>query len=134
MRTKFVEVTQSADDGFNHGKFMVAQFDGDEWARDAELDRRHGSVAPLIHRCGWSPDHVLVFDLQTGEGGMFLPGGAPKADLDKHRIWVCPMFEPFLVWLYEQSETFDWFSNLPTLVEIPDAAAAMQGYRREGAV
>ena len=65
---------------------------------------------------------------------MFRPGGMPKADLDQHRVWVCPMFEPFLAWLYEFADASDWFDRLPELVELPNAPASMQGYRREGAV
>jgi hypothetical protein len=45
-------------------------------------------------------------------------------------IWVCPMFEPFLTWLYKQPDPF----AIPAHVDLPDAPFAMQGYRRSGPV
>lgn len=60
--------------------------------------------------------------------------GYAAADLDRHRVWVCPMFEPFLGWLYGHfnADTEQWYDTLPAVVELPDAPAALQGYRREG--
>lgn len=141
MESKFVEVTQSVDGGFNHGKFMIGRFDKQEWQRACEMDlrfaeattdyrRAQGEGRSLLGRCGWSGDHVLVLDLQTGEGSIFLPGGSASADLDKHKVWVCPMFEPFLEWLYGQD--LSDLLKLPDLVELPDAPEAMYGYRRAG--
>jgi hypothetical protein len=132
-----VEATQGVRGGFNHGKFAVGLFEPEEAERRSALERELGVDVRLLGRCGWAEGHVLVIDLQTGEGAMFLPGGSPRADLDKHRVWVCPMFEPFLGWLYdhiarEEGPDSEWFDALPDLVEIPDAPASMQGYRREG--
>jgi hypothetical protein len=47
-------------------------------------------------------------------------------------VWVCPMFEPFLEWLYTQDTSV--LERLPTVVELPEApaAAALAGYRRAG--
>jgi hypothetical protein len=139
MRTRFVEATQDADAGLNHGKFMVALFDADEWECRCELDayyaERVGVLAParpLLRRCGWTREHVLVVDLQTGEGAIFRAGGNARADLDKHKVWVCPMFEPFLEWLYGAARGEAWLEALPALVELPHAAPATQGYRRGG--
>ena len=73
---------------------------------------------------------MLVVDLETGEGAMFSPGGLAAADLQKHRIWVCPMFEPFLAWLYKQD--LSDLTKLPKHVDLPDAPFEMHGYRREG--
>lgn len=73
---------------------------------------------------------MWVLDLQTGEGAFFRPGGYAAADLEKHRVWVCPLFEPFLEWLYRQDLTD--LGQLPRLVELPDAEFAMRGYRRAG--
>lgn len=53
-----------------------------------------------------------------------------KHDLDKHRVWVCPLYEPFLNWLYAQ-DLAD-LDKLPDLVDIPDAEFQMHGYRRPG--
>jgi hypothetical protein len=134
MLTRFIEATQGIDGGFNHGKFMVGLFDVNEWDRRCEVDHAYdGSEHPLLARTGWGSQHILVLDLQTGEGAIFKPGGIASADLNKHKVWVCPMFEPFLTWLYEFIETGSpWFDRLPVIVELPDAPAAMSGYRREG--
>ena len=122
MRTKFVEVTNGPR---NWGKFCVARMDDEEW-------QRRSAVAPyeasLVAGRGWTPDHVLVLDLQTGEGAIFKPGGNAKADLEKHRVWVCPMFEPFLEWLYQQPDPMD----IPDHVDLPDAQFEFRGHRRPG--
>lgn len=131
MVTKFIEVTQAVEGGFNHGKFMLGRF-AEEWNELSALDHALGNNAPppLLRRCGWMERHLFVLDLQTGEGAIFLPGGSATADLDKHKVWVCPMFEPFLVWLYAQDLTL--LDELPELVELPEAPASMVGYRRDG--
>lgn len=130
MKTRFIEATQSAETGFNWGKVMIGTFDMDEWERRCALPSAGGQR--LLHGRGWTPKHVLIVDLQTGEGAMFLPGGSASADLTKRKIWVCPMFEAVLEWLYEfvREHGDNWFDALPSLVELPDAPAAMHGYRR----
>lgn len=125
MKTKFVEVTNGPR---NHGKFMLAEFDTDDWNHPS-------AVAPgyylLRGVCGWGQTNtILVLDLQTGEGALFSHGGYAKADLDKHRVWVCPMFEPFLTWLYEQDVSD--LDALPDHVDLPEAPFSMYGYRRPG--
>lgn len=155
MRTRFVEATQGVEDGFNHGKFMVGLFSFSEWHRPSEIVRRYAElrtgpllndlhVPRLLRRCGWTEQHALVLDLQTGEGAMFFPSGSASADLDKHKVWVCPMFEPFLSWLYEHVREHGWepdaerpldpvwFVRLPEVVELPGAEGALYGYRRGG--
>lgn len=140
MRTRFVEATQGVEAGINWGKFMVALFDPEEWARPSEMLARRGDSRSLLRSQNWDGENVFVLDLATGEGAIFKPGGLSSADLDKHRVWVCPMFEPFLAWLYEfigarpytENGTPLWLIELPKLVELPDVPGAMQGYRREG--
>jgi hypothetical protein len=131
VRTRFVEATQSREEGFNHGKFLVGWPEPEEWGRRSVIDADTGADTSLLRRCGWSPDHLLVADLATGEGAFFLPGGMPGADLVKHRVWVCPMFEPFLAWLYDflRDEPPEM---LPAVVELPGVPPTMQGYRRPG--
>lgn len=124
MLTKVIEAAHPFPG--NHGKFLLARPDS-EWERRSAVE---GGAVPLLHRVGWGVHHLWVLDLQTGEGACFRPGGSAKADLDKHRIWVCPLFEPFLVWLYRQDLTD--LDALPDLVELPDAPFAFQGYRRDG--
>lgn len=147
MQTKVIEVTN----GFNWGKFMLGRPD-QEWqlrsglydvARRAtdetlgedtydQLNATNPSTRPLLAQLGWGPEHLWVLDLQTGEGAYFLPGGHAKNDLDRHRIWVCPMFEPFLSWLYQQD--LSDLDALPTGVELTEDAApsALYGHRRPG--
>lgn len=131
MITKFIEATNGPR---NWGKFMLARFSAEEWARRSQiLPMPPAEVimgAPLLPQVGWSRDHLLVLDLQTGEGAIFRPGGCASADLAKHRIWVCPLFEPFLTWLWTQ-KTAD-LDSLPDHVDLPDAEFQMSGYRRPG--
>jgi hypothetical protein len=124
MQTKFIEATNGP---MNWGKFMVARFTADEWERRATVDGN-----PFLKGRGWDENHILVVDLQTGEGSIFRPGGLARADLDKHRIWVCPLFEPFLIWLYKQE--LDDLAALPASVDFTqeEAPFAFRGYRREG--
>jgi len=120
MKHRFVEATSNAG---NFGKFMVASFDDDDWAIPSVVDG-----FPLIGSRGWTPKHILVVDLQTGEGAIFRPGGLASADLDRHRIWVCPLFEPFLAWLYTQPDPTEPARH----VDLGDAPFAMYGHRRKG--
>lgn len=128
MDTRFVEVTN----GVNWGKFMLGRFDVAEVTRRSAI-AEEGEA--LLHACGWwnagDPEWLLVFDLQTAEGGFFGLTGDAHADLDKHRLWVCPMFEPFLTWLYERGPERH-LDAYPATVELPAAAAALYGYRRPG--
>ena len=129
MKLIFVEVTNGQH---NWGKFMVARFDTEWQVRSTLYETFDGSVVPLLRSQGWCPQHTIVFDLATGEGAMFLPGphGYAQADLEKHKVWVCPMFEPFLTWLYKQD--LSDLHKLPAHVVLPDAPFAMSGYRRTG--
>lgn len=130
MKTKFIEAVDATH--FNHGKFMVARFDAEEWQRRSQVEGGGDvqSARPLLRRLGWDRPHIVVFDLQTCEGAGFRPGGYAKADLDKHAVWVCPMFEPFLAWLYKQNLTD--LDALPSLVDLGQVPTAMHGYRRQG--
>lgn len=121
MITTFIEVTNGER---NWGKFMVGRFEGADWLyKSAVADDR------LLAGRGWSRRHLFVMDLQTGEGAMFCPGGSARTDLAKHKIWVCPLFEPFLEWLYQQNLSLH---DLPGHVDLPDVPFAWAGYRRKG--
>lgn len=126
METYVFEATQGLNNGFNWGKFLVGRF-SHEWEIPSGVDPDH---RPLLSQIGIGYRHLLVMDLQTCEAAIFSPGGYAKADLDKHRIWVCPMFQPFLEWLYQQDT--ENLSSLPNVVELPDAEPALSGYRRPG--
>jgi len=124
MLTKIIEATN----GFNWGKFLVGRFDEQEWSYRSQVS---DSGMPLLREIGWGPGHLWVLDLQTGEGGYFRvsPYGHAHNDLNKHKIWVCPMFEPFLVWLYQQDHDL---KTLPAVVDLTGAESAFHGYRRPG--
>ena len=122
MKTYLFEVQSRQG---NWGKFLVGEMDN-EWRRHSVVG---DAVRPLLTQCGWGPDHLWVMDLQTLEGAAFRHGGYAKADLDKHRIWVCPLFEPFLTWLYTQDTA--QLGELPQPV-ILDAPLSLAGYRRSG--
>lgn len=122
METRFIEAIHPGGKG-NWGKFMLGRFTPEEWAAQSAV------AGTILSGRGWSPEHLLVLDLQTGEGSIFRPGGLASADLKKHAIWVCPLFPYFLDWLYCQDLTD--LSKLPALVEIPHAEFAMAG-RRHG--
>jgi hypothetical protein len=122
METKFIE---AHGNGFNWGKFMVAKFTPEDWDKSSDVTKSKS----LLKACGWDYGHILVVDLQTGEGSIFRHGGFASADLNtKHQIWVCPLFEPFLTWLYTQDVSN--LENLPSSVELQKAEAAIHGYRR----
>lgn len=128
MKTQIVEVTNGP---MNWGKFLVGTFD-EEWQRTTALPGFEGHATPLLRSIGWGPLNVLVFDLQTREGAIFYPHPSRNAkdDLNMHPLWVCPMFEPFLEWLYRQPDVSRF--PLPPHVDLPDAPFAMHGYRRDG--
>jgi hypothetical protein len=119
VRVKLVEVTNGP---MNWGKFLLGKFDT-EWEYASVIDGRS-----IIAGRGWDRNTLLVLDLQTGEGSLFRPGGYAKSDLEKHKIWVCPMYEPFLTWLYKQPDPME----IPAHVDLPDAEFQMSGYRRPG--
>jgi len=121
VKTKIIEASNNNQ---NWGKFLIGEFDS-EWEHRSKIDER-----PLVSSRGWTRDHFWILDLQTGEGACFRPGGLAKADLHKHQIWVCPLFEPFLEWFYKQK--FSDISELPDLVQLPNASFEMYGYRRLG--
>lgn len=100
--THFIEASQTAA-GFNHGKFMLGRLSEVEAAaRSALPGYEDESLWTVGGRRRLNPRSTLVLDLQTGEGAAFALRGLAVADLAAREIWVCPMFEPFLVWLYQQ--------------------------------
>lgn len=130
MKTKIIEATNGPQ---NWGKFMLGRFT-DEWGYPSHVSlfgsNESARGIALLRAVGWTEEHLLVLDLQTGEGAIFRHGGLARADLDKHRIWVCPLFQPFLVWLYKQD--LSDLDALPNHIDLPDAPFALQGYRRPG--
>lgn len=121
MEKHFIEASNSEQ---NWGKFLILRFNEEEKVQSAVTGNS------LLREVGWNRHSIIVFDLQTGEGARFLPGGFATADLEKHKVWVCPMFEPFLNWLYLQDLTD--LSKLPKFIDLPDAPFEMFGHRRKG--
>jgi hypothetical protein len=121
MQTKIIEAVEKRQ--FNWGKFMLCRFDK-EWGYQSALNQE----TVLCPR--WDRRSLLVMDLETGEGAIFMPGGLARADLNKHSIWVCPLFESFLAWLYAQD--LSDLNALPALVSLGDVPTDMYGYRRSG--
>jgi hypothetical protein len=125
VKTRIVEATSN---DFNWGKFLICRFTEEELSVRSAVNG-----TPVVTGRGWDPQrHVWVLDLATGEGACFAPRGLAKADLEKHRIWVCPLFEPFLAWLYEQDVSD--LDKLPAVVDLPNAENALAGYRRPGPI
>lgn len=122
MQLKIIEATNGP---LNWGKFMVTRFD-----TEFGIPSIVGKSSSLLRSRGWSRTDIIVFDLETCEGAAFHPGGSARNDLNKHKIWVCPLFEPFLTWLYKQD--LNDLNTLPAHVDLPKAPFAMQGYRRTG--
>lgn len=122
MKTHLVEATNGPQ---NWGKFLIGHFT-DEWRHESLVSPGH----LLLSSRGWRTNHYLVLDLQTGEGAVFNiePHAHASADLKRHAIWVCPLFEPFLTWLYQQPDPM----AVPHLVDLPDAPFSFAGYRRPG--
>lgn len=133
MLTHFIEATNA---GFNHGKFMLGRLTAEDAAtRSALPGYEHESLWTLGGRRTLNPATTLVMDLQTGEGAAFtLEGGRIGAhhELEKHKIWVCPMFPHFLGWLYSLDPYPHDITALPRFVDIPEAEGAIFGYRRGG--
>lgn len=121
MKTKIIEATN----GGNWGKFCLCRFDSEHQLKSSIDENNYN----LLSSIGWNEKNIWVLDMQTQEGAAFVPGGLASADLNKHKIWVCPLFEPFLKWLYLQK--IDNLDDLPNMVNL-HAEFAMQGFRREG--
>jgi hypothetical protein len=131
METRFVE----AGNGFNWGKFLVARFDSEEWSRRTTFPGTDD--LRMLQGRGWDYQrHWFVMDLQTGEGAMFPLDGSPDYDLkEKHAIWTCPMFLPFLRWLYDwYAEGHRDLAQLPPYVTFTEdeAPSALAGTRGKG--
>lgn len=135
MRTHIIEATNKNQ---NWGKFLLGVLD-DEWDRFPETPGCNTGVpllASLPRTRGQKWDRardVLIMDLQTREAAVFALEGDPRVELERHQVWVCPLFEPFLGWLYSQPVDRVLSLDLPAWIDIPDAKFAWAGHRRSGA-
>jgi hypothetical protein len=132
MISHFIEGTND----FNYGKFLLLRFDTSERQVRTALTGFEGH--PLFTFGGQrklNPRMTLVVDLQTGEGAAFSLDPMSWTELgDKHRIWVCPMYEPFLRWLCQQGLDNGGgdITALPRCVQLDEAESSLFGHRREG--
>lgn len=131
MRTRYFEAISAEG---NWGKFMLGQFEPDEIAAQSALPPDpEGWFKPgsMIQGRGWAPGkHWFVMDLQTGEGAYFALGGHADYDLsEKHNIWVCPLFRPFLNWLYERFREGADLWELDRVVRIEGVPLQLSGER-----
>lgn len=131
MKTKIIEATN----GLNYGKFLVGVFDDSEWTRTSNVSQLN-----LLRAIGYDTRQppLWVFDLQTKEGAAFYPEhpDMAKYQLEKHRIWVCPMYEFFLSWLFAEhvkdAAMVIALDDLPALVDLETNFFAFYGHRRPG--
>ncbi len=136
MDTKFVEAGHGPDGG-NWGKFLVGRYTEDELAEPAQFPGCEGSRR-LVNLGGPGRQDIWVLDLQTGEGARFPIEFVRDVDvhhqLNKHRIWVCPLYEPFVAFLfgYIGNHQRTWWDTLPRTVEMPTAGIVVFGRRRPG--
>jgi hypothetical protein len=109
VQTRIIEATRN---NLLWGKFLVGRPDV-EWLHVSAVSER-----PLLREIGWEHRHLLVVDLQTGKGAIFLavPSGKPEHDLRKAGIHVCPLFWSFLEWLYAQD--LNDLTSLPDVVKL----------------
>jgi hypothetical protein len=135
MIARIVEFTNGFLSTSQSWKFMVAQFDDQEWDQKSALPEA-SPYTSLLAQIGHDRYHLWVLDLQTCEGACFRPGGNAHADLEKHAIWVCPMYEIFLGWLYRHPEFWQSVQSLPPLIvdkgQEALAASGWAGHRRPG--
>ncbi len=116
----------------NWGKFIICEYGPEEISYKSLVDEG----ANLLRTCGYHEQNLWrwILDIQTGEGlsvRVEKDGrGNAKADLSKHKIWVCPLFEPMLDWFYKNG--FCPVDELPSLINLSleEAPFALQGYRR----
>lgn len=135
MDTKFVEAGHGPDAG-NWGKFLLGRYTREELAEPTRFPGCEGQRVVSLR--GNGAHHLWVLDLATGEGARFPINSTKPYDailkLNDHQILVCPLFEPFLAWLFAHIDGHreTWWQTLPRTVELPTAEFSLFGYRRPG--
>ncbi len=133
MKTHFIEATQRDD--FNWGKFLLCQYEPADWAHPVHLPISKSLASQpqsLLRSRMRDPDGIWCLDIETNEGAYLRWGPRMHLDLnDKHQVWVCPMYEPFLEWLGSQHELGD-ITMLPHFLRLDTDFGAVAGYRRSG--
>lgn len=136
MQAKIIEASQG-EKGLNWGKFLVSRLPDAAYDYSSQLpgcEGIEGADRPLLRRIGFPARAIRVDDLQTHEGVFFIDATDDPdrfvCQLEKHKIWVCPMYAPFLAWLGRQP--LEDLDALPGFVALPDAPGEIYGYRRKG--
>lgn len=117
MIVKFIE----ASDGTAHGKFMLARMDAELATRSGLPGYEDEPLMTVGGRRKFNSHSTLVVDLQTGRGAALALDPFSYTKLDEGgRMWVCPMFRPFLKWLCLQGLGMGAgdITALPSYVEI----------------
>lgn len=128
MRTYLFETIASPRTPKNWGSFMVCVPDEIEWAWQSHVST---SLMPALAEFGWTPEHVIVMDMKTGEAAFFRPGDREAAeDLTLHRIYRSPQLGLFLTWLYGQDIAHLY--QQPAVIEVEDCTFALEGWREIG--
>lgn len=136
MDTKFLEAGQGPA-GLNWGKFLICRYDDRELDERATFPGCEDYPRPLVSLRSPGRRAFWVLDLQTGEGvrfddGLMKPWDIPTV-LNEHRVWVCVLFEPTMVWLAQFIDSNpNWWDELPRHIELPETPGGLQGYRRSG--
>ena len=122
MITHFVEVT----DGFAYGKFLVCRMTGEELSTWSAMPEAPEGQRLLTYggRRRFNERTTLVIDLQLGTGlawplsdGLIGMRHYTREHFDRDLApHVCPMYLPFVLWLYEQGK---WARGAGDITEIP---------------
>lgn len=149
MLTKIIEASSGMMG--NWGRFMLMQYQDAErnypthyqLTTEDRAGRRIPGVPMTIWVNDYPPEHAVIWilDLITGEGATFDLEQELPEQLHRHQIWVCPLYQPFLVWLQgfvkahrdELAPSYDKLLDmLPTNVGLPGIPVEIHGHRRPG--
>lgn len=113
MKTKVIEVEEPVP-GF-WCKFMIGVFT-DEWGHRPVVDAPEYEATSLLRQLGWSRDHYLILDLESGQGAIFHRGSHPEWDERTKGLSRNPMLVPLWKWL--QTQDLDRIQDFPDKVTL----------------
>lgn len=119
MQASIIEVRAGNDTA----AFWVFKPSPTDWLRFPVMQHQ-GCAAPLLRVISrMDRDSLIVFDLDTGRGGVFHPSESAHTTLAQSDIDVGPLFEPFVNWLLAWSRD-NGLEALPQTLELAAAAAS----------
>lgn len=124
MITKLIETT----DMFNHGKFLVGQMEGFELTQYLAIKDDGRQLSHVLHA---SPSKFWVLDCATCEGAFFDFSNDAYYQLERHQVWVCPMFPLFLEWAFEKFKQEPNVLNWDSLVNLKQGKHNALSRRRQ---